>query len=43
MSVSTTSPAAGTTGVRFLAEDGISVFVSASKQDVVTTNTVHGD
>jgi hypothetical protein len=43
MFVSATSPAVGTTGVRFLAEDGISFFVSAPKQDVVTTNTVSGD
>jgi len=43
MSVSATSPALGTTGVRFLVEDGISVFVSAPKQDVVTTNPVSGD
>jgi hypothetical protein len=42
MPVSWTSPALGTNGVRFL-EDGISVFISAPKQAVVTTNTVPGD
>jgi hypothetical protein len=40
---SVTSPAVGTTGVTFLAEDGISVFVSAPKQEVVTTNPVSDD
>ena len=43
MSVSVTSPAVGTTGVRFLAEYEISVFVSAPKQDVVIPNPVPGD
>jgi hypothetical protein len=43
MSVLSTSPVVGTTGVRFLVEDRISVFVSAPKQAVVTTNTVSGD
>jgi hypothetical protein len=42
-SVSVTSPAVGTTGVRFLVEDGIPVFVSSPKQVVVITNTVPGD
>jgi hypothetical protein len=43
LSVSSTSPAVGTTGVRCLVEDGISIFISAPKQAVVSTNTVPGD
>ena len=38
-----TALAVGTKGVRFLAEDRISLFVSAPKQDVVATNPVPGD
>jgi hypothetical protein len=36
MSVLATSPAVGTTGDSFLVEDGISVFVSAPKQVVLS-------